>query len=273
MIINNNIMSYINNKYKLLSKLGSGSYGSIYKGENIRTKEHVAIKIEPIDSNTKLLKNESNVYNYLKKFNFNGIPQLKWFGVDSTNNYMVINLLGDSINSYIKKNHKLNLDTVLTIGLKMLDIIKFIHDKGLLHRDIKSDNFLFGLNVDGSINIERVYLIDFGFCKPYKTVDGQHIDEKPLTNIIGTPNYISLNVHNLHQPSRRDDVESTIYVMIYMMFGCLSWESHNIEKIIEMKENISNNQDVPDVVKQYLVYVRNLRYHEEPIYDYNIYMK
>jgi len=266
-------MTYINNKYKLISKLGSGAFGSIYKGENIRTKEHVAIKIEPLDANLKLLKNESTIYNYLKKFNFNGIPHLKWYGVDTTNYYMVINLLGDSIQSYIEKTGKMNLDAILSIGLKMLDIIKFIHDKGLIHRDIKPDNFLFGINSDGSINIERVYLIDFGFCKSYKKPDGEHIDNTVLTNIIGTPNYISINVHNLNQPSRRDDVESSLYIMIYMMFGSLLWESHNIEKIIEMKENVSNNQDIPHVVKQYLSYIRCLKYDEEPIYDYNIFMK
>jgi serine/threonine protein kinase len=269
-------MAYINNKYKLLSKLGSGAFGSIYKGENIRTKEHVAIKIEPFDANLKLLKNESTVYNYLKKFNFNGIPHLKWYGVDTTNYYMVISLLGDSINSYIKNNEKMKLETVLSIGIKMLEIIKFIHDKGLIHRDIKPDNFLFGLNADGTTNTEKVYLIDFGFCKTYKTTDGEHIDKTSLTNIIGTPNYISLNVHNLDQPSRRDDVESIIYILIYMLLGSLEWESYSIDKIIEMKENLPNNPnmpDIPDIMKQYLLYVRSLKYDEEPIYDYNIFIK
>lgn len=266
-------MSYINNKYKLISKLGSGAFGSIYKGENIRTKEHVAIKIEPLDANLKLLKNESTIYNYLKKFNFNGIPNLKWYGLDTTNYYMVISLLGDSINSYIQHNGKMNLDVVLTIAIKMLDIIKFIHDKGLIHRDIKPDNFLFGLDANGSVNTEKIYLIDFGFCKTYKTVDGGHINEKSLTRIIGTPNYISINVHNLRQPSRRDDIESTIYVMIYMMFGSLEWQSYSIDKIIELKENVSNNLDIPDILKQYLLYTRCLKYDEDPIYDYNIFIK
>jgi casein kinase 1 epsilon len=266
-------MTYINNKYKLISKLGSGSFGSIYKGENIRTKEHVAIKIEPLNANLKLLKNESTVYNYLKKFNFNGIPHLKWYGVDKTNYYMVISLLGDSINSYIEKNGKMKLDVVLTLGLKMLDIIKFIHDKGLIHRDIKPDNFLFGLNTDGTINTEKIYLIDFGFCKTYKTIEGEHVDEKPLTKIIGTPNYISLNIHNLQQPSRRDDVESIIYIMIYIIFGLLEWDSYSIERIVEMKEKLPNNSKIPEILKQYLLYVRTLNYDEEPIYDYNIFMK
>jgi len=265
-------MTYINNKYKLISKLGSGAFGSIYKGENIRTKEHVAIKIEPLDANLKLLKNESTIYNYLKKFNFNGIPHLKWYGLDTTNYYMVISLLGDSINSHIQHNGKMVLDIVFTIGIKMLDIIKFIHEKGLIHRDIKPDNFLFGLNTDGTINTEKIYLIDFGFCKTYKTIEGEHVDEKPLTKIIGTPNYISLNIHNLQQPSRRDDVESIIYIMIYMLFGSLDWESYSIERIIEMKENIPNNSKIPDIIKKYLLYIRSLKYDEEPIYDYNIFI-
>jgi serine/threonine protein kinase len=264
-------MTYINNKYKLIGSLGSGSFGSIYKGENIRTKEHVAIKIEPLEYNIKLLKNESNIYNYLKKFNFQGIPQLKWFGVDIKNYYMVISLLGDSIKSYVEKNGKFNLETVHAIGIKMFNIIKFIHDKGLIHRDIKPDNFLFGLNGDGSLNTEKVYLIDFGFCKTYKTINGNHVDNKPLTKIIGTLNYISLNVHNLHQPSRRDDVESIIYILIYMMYGLLEWDSEKDEKnIIEMKKNVAK---MPSFITDNLLYIRSLKYDEEPIYDYNIFMK
>ena len=66
----------INNKYSLLQLIGSGSFGSIYKAENIRTGEFIAIKIEPISKKTKLLKNESIIYQYLK--NCEGIPHIKW---------------------------------------------------------------------------------------------------------------------------------------------------------------------------------------------------
>ena len=58
-------MAIICNKYKLLEKIGDGSFGTIYKGANIRTQEFVAIKIEPIINNTKLLKNETIIYQYL----------------------------------------------------------------------------------------------------------------------------------------------------------------------------------------------------------------
>jgi len=263
----------INNKYKLISKLGSGSFGSIYKGENIRTKEFVAIKIEPLDANLKLLKNESSIYNYLKKYNFSGIPQLKWYGLDNKNYYMVINLLGDSIQSYVEKRGKLCLNDALIIGKKMLDIIQFIHDKGLIHRDIKPDNFLFGLNGDGSVNKEKLFLIDYGFCRPYKTLDDEHIENIPLKTIMGTCNYISVNVHNLNQPSRRDDVESVVYIIIYMLFGKIEWDSlHDNKEKHYMKLNVERNDDIPDMIKKYLLYVRNLKFDEQPRYDFTVYM-
>ena len=57
-------MDIINNKYKILEKIGEGAFGSIYKGQNIRTQELVAIKVEPINNETKLLKNECTIYQY-----------------------------------------------------------------------------------------------------------------------------------------------------------------------------------------------------------------
>ena len=93
-------MEIINKKYKIINKIGEGSFGLIYKGQNIRTNEYVAIKIEPIENELKLLKNESQIYQYLN--NNEGIPNVKWFGKDNINYYMVINLLGHSLQT-IKK--------------------------------------------------------------------------------------------------------------------------------------------------------------------------
>ena len=110
-------MELINKKYILLNKIGSGCFGSIYKGQNIRTKEYVAIKIEAIKDDLKLLKNESNIYQYLT--GCEGIPNVKWFGKDKENYYMVINLLGNSLQDYMNKMKKFSLALTLKIGIKI----------------------------------------------------------------------------------------------------------------------------------------------------------
>ena len=106
-------MNIINKKYIIINKIGSGSFGSIYKGQNIRTKELVAIKVEAIKDKLKLLKNESNIYQYLN--GCDGIPFVKWFGKDENNYYMVINLLGLSLQDLMDKMKKLPLLLILKI--------------------------------------------------------------------------------------------------------------------------------------------------------------
>ena len=78
----------IANKYKIIEKLNNGEFGTIFKGENIRTKENVAIKMEKISVDTKMLKRETQIYQYLGKAL--GIPQVKWYGSTEEYNYMVL---------------------------------------------------------------------------------------------------------------------------------------------------------------------------------------
>ena len=117
----------IANKYKLHEKIGTGCFGEIWKGENIRTKEIVAIKIEPHTNKTKLLKNETKIYNYIG--NVKGFPQAKWYGVDEKNNYMVLTLLGNTLSHLVEKNAKLSLKMTLFITKQILQIVKIIHNK------------------------------------------------------------------------------------------------------------------------------------------------
>lgn len=250
----------INNKYKIIEQIGSGSFGSIYKGENIRTRENVAIKVESIKSETKLLKNESIIYQFLS--NSPGIPSVKWFGKDTNNYYMVINLLGQSLQNLKDKKGNFSLKLTLQIGIQIINLLKTIHDKGLVHRDIKPDNFLFGLN-DTQINI-----IDFGFCKTYIDGNNMHIKMVNTKNIIGSHMYTSINSHKFRELSRRDDLESLGYMLIYFYMGTLDWQNieSSSDKIIKMKETIGDNTDVPKILIDYLNYVKNLIFEEKPDY-------
>ena len=254
----------ISNKYNLIEKISEGSFGSVFKAENIRTKENVAIKFEIKIDNLKSLKNEAKIYQYLGKIN--GFPQLKMFGTTDKVNYLVIDLLGKSLSNTILYFNKLSLKTTLLIGIQIINRIKVLHEFQLLHRDIKPSNFLFGLEKDTT----KLYLVDFGFSKRY-IYNGNHIQEKKLTKILGSPNFVSLNIHNHIEPSRRDDLESCIYIMLSMLFGKLVWfDKSDLNDIYNLKEQIILSEEVPTFIKILLNYVRKMKFDETPDYNYII---
>jgi serine/threonine protein kinase len=253
----------IDNKYKIIIKLKSGAFGSVFKCENIRTGEFVAIKFEDKNNEMKTIKNEAKIYQYLG--NIDGFPHLKWFGTNEQFNYLAINLLGGSLSEMITYYKAFSLKTVLLIGIQLIRRIQTLHDKSILHRDIKPDNFLFGLGTDTN----KLYLIDFGFAKRYE-YNGKHIEEKHINNIIGSQNFVSLNVHNGIEPSRRDDIESCIYIILNMLLGNLEWFDTNIEKykIPLLKKQILLLNEVPSFIKIMLCYVRAINFNETPDYEY-----
>jgi serine/threonine protein kinase len=159
------------------------------------------------------------------------------------------------------------------ITKQILQIVKIIHNKGLIHRDIKPDNFLFGLEDKKNV----VHVIDFGFCKRYIDHHGEHLPQSTDKTPLGTPNYISINVHDGLEPSRRDDLESVGYMMLYMMYGKLEWtetseyynEYKNVNNKIKIQKiKIVEKEEIPRQIREYLLYCRNLVYDETPNYDY-----
>ena len=248
----------IANKYKIIEKLNNGEFGTIFKAENIRTKEPVAIKMESISVETKMLKRETQIYQYLGKAV--GVPQVKWYGSTEEYNYMVMPLFGDSLAS-----KTFSLVDSFSIGQKIVRILSFIHEKGLIHRDVKPDNFVF--NQDGT----DVYIIDFGLCKKYIDNDNKHIEIKNDKTIIGTPNFVSLNVHNGVEPSRRDDLISVAYIILCLVNGGLPWQTKREMKEIKIqKQCILQWSKTPSKLIEYLTYCENLKFDETPNYEYLI---
>lgn len=262
------------NKYELLEKIGQGAFSQIYRGRNIRTGELIAIKIEPKTAIIKLLQNETRIYKYLNEFLHSSkqsvaneathVPIMKWFGVDHTNYYMVISLLGKSLETFKREQPtgRLSLSTTLQIGIQMVRLLKFIHTSQLIHRDIKPDNFLFG----NGEQQEQLYIIDFGFCKKYK----RNSLPSKTSNIIGTPKFASISAHELNELSRQDDLESVGYILIYLFMGELAWDNivdNNIIKMMKLHMIEAENAEIPPVFINYLINVRKIAFHETPNYE------
>ena len=262
----------IGNKYKIIKQIGSGSFGDIFEGINMRTSEKVAIKMEAISDELKLLKHESNIYRILS--NVDGIPKIKWYGKDDMYYYMVIDLFGKSLQDLLDKTKKMSLKLVLQIGINILTILMKIHDIGFVHRDIKPENFLLTLNKP-----IKVFLIDFGLCKPYLINNNTHIEFKSKNKFMGTLNFASINAHNLYEQSRRDDLESVAYMLIYFYLGKLDWiQNENEAEVISdfesennyvknLKRLLSNDTNIPKVLIEFYKQIRTLEFEERPNYE------
>lgn len=265
---------HVAKKFRLGHKIGSGSFGVIYIGTNIGTKEEVAIKLEDVNSKHPQLHIESKFYRVMA--GGIGIPQLKWFGTEGDYNIIVMDLLGPSLEDLFNFcNRKFTLKTVLLLADQLISRIEFIHSRDYIHRDIKPDNFLMGLGDRGNL----VYIIDFGLAKRYREPKSrEHIRYRTGKNLTGTARYASLNTHLGIEQSRRDDLESLGYVLMYFNRGSLPWQGLKANTKRQKYERISEKKisttledlcrGYPAEFIAYLTYCRELRFDEDPDYVY-----
>jgi len=261
-------------KLNAKKKLGSGAFGDIYLGINSKLGEDVAIKLESIKSKNPQLIYESKLY--MSIAGGTGIPNIHWCGSQGNYNIMVIDLLGPSLEDLFNFcKRKFTVKTVLMIADQMLARIEYIHYKNFIHRDVKPDNFLIGHGKKKS----TVYAIDFGLAKRFRDPKtGLHISYKDGKSLTGTARYASINTHLGIEQSRRDDLESLAYVLIYFLIGELPWQGlkaknmkEKYEKIMEKK--ISTNIEIltkglPEELATFLNFAREIRFDEKPDYAY-----
>jgi casein kinase 1 len=264
----------VGGKYRLGRKIGSGSFGEIYLGTNIQTNEEVGIKLENVKTKHPQLHYESKLYKILQ--GGTGVPNLKWYGVEGDYNVLVMDLLGPSLEDLFNFCcRKLSLKTVLMLADQMINRVEYVHSKSFLHRDIKPDNFLMGLGRRAN----QVYIIDFGLAKKYRdTSTHQHIPYRENKNLTGTARYASMNTHLGIEQSRRDDLESLGYVLMYFLRGSLPWQGlkagtkkQKYEKISEKKVSTSIEalcRGYPTEFASYFHYCRSLRFDDKPDYAY-----
>ncbi|KAF9278772.1 casein kinase I [Mortierella alpina] len=262
--------------YRVGKKIGEGSFGIIYEGTNLLNNQQVAIKFEPRKSDAPQLRDEYRTYKILA--GSTGIPNAFYFGQEGLHNILCIDLLGPSLEDLFDMcGRKFTIKTVVMIAKQMLSRVQTIHEKNLIYRDIKPDNFLAGKPHTKHANL--VHVVDFGMAKQYRDPKTkQHIPYRERKSLSGTARYMSINTHLGREQSRRDDLEAMGHVFMYFLRGGLPWQGlkaatnkQKYEKIGEKKQSTPIKElceGFPEEFGIYLNYVRKLSFEETPDYDF-----
>lgn len=255
-------------KYTFINKIGSGSFGEIYNIFCKKKNKIIAAKIENKNKKKQRLKLEYNIYTELKKKNIEGILKIYGFCETQDYNIMYLEKMDKNLQELLMRYKKLKKETIIKLAIKLIRIIRDIHNAGFLHRDIKPNNFMIKLKDD------NIKILDFGLSKKY-IKNSKHIPFRNDRKMVGTARYTSINMHEGKEYSRRDDIESICYMLIYLSKGTLPWQKKklgcNIKNIGIMKKNTNIEELCKDCIEPLyymLKYCRSLEFYDEPDYNY-----
>ena len=262
--------------YDIIKLIGKGSFGIVLKCLDTKLNKNVALKIE-MYKNTKQQRLDKEYFIYNKLKYIEGIPKIYNFieKKEEKKSILILEYLGPNIEELFNFcDRNFSLKTILLIMDQMISRIESIHCHGILHKDLKPENFLVGYH-----NKNLIYLIDFGLSANY--INNRNFSHNVYNNnnsFVGTLRYSSINNHENKEQSRRDDLESLGYIFIYLLTGNLPWKGmrgknnkSTQEIIYQKKKNTSLEElckNLPKEIFIYMTYCRNLKFYEKPDYEY-----
>jgi serine/threonine protein kinase len=249
--------------------IGQGGFGSIYYVESKLTPgEYYAMKAESVECKHNGILNERRILQQIQ-----GSPYFPRY-VDSGHTilyrYLVMEFLGPSLSDMrrVLPGRHFSLSTALHVGVHTLRAIQALHERGIVHRDVKPSNFLIRFQ-----NRSPIVLIDFGLARRYiSRTDNSILPPRERAGFVGTTKYASLNAHEGLELGRRDDLLSWLFSLFELMTGALPWPaSRDRAESYAAKREADVAAFCARMPSQILAIYEDLQKYEfadEPSYDY-----
>ncbi|XP_074575007.1 casein kinase 1-like protein HD16 [Curcuma longa] len=271
--------------YKVERKLGKGGFGQVYVGRRIspanpsdRTTGSSAVEVAlKFEHRTSKGCNygppyEWQVYNTLG--GIHGVPKVHYKGRQGDYYVMIMDMLGPSLwDVWNNNSHTMSVEMVACIAIEAISILEKMHSKGYVHGDVKPENFLLGPT--GTSEEKKLFLVDLGLATKWKdSSTNSHVEYDQRPDVFrGTVRYASAHAHLGRTASRRDDLESLAYTLVFLLRGRLPWQGYQGENkgFLVCKKKMATSPEslccfCPQPFKQFVEYVVNLKFDEEPNY-------
>jgi serine/threonine protein kinase len=270
-------------------KLGKGGFGQVYVGRRVTSSGTRGSDAGSANANQVALKFEHrsskgcnygppyewSVYNAFSSLGgILGVPKVHYKGRQGEYYVMVMDLLGPSLwDTWNTNGQIMSQEMVACIAVEALAILENFHSKGFVHGDIKPENFLLG--PPGTPTEKKLYLVDLGLATRWRdAICSTHVDYDQRPDIFrGTVRYASVHAHLGRTGSRRDDLESLAYTLLFLLKGRLPWQGYQGDNkgFLVCKKKMATSAEAlcrytPPAFRQYMEAVVNLKFDEEPKY-------
>ncbi|KAI6690081.1 hypothetical protein NL676_026909 [Syzygium grande] len=265
--------------YRIDRRLGKGGFGQVYVGRrvsaiNTNGPAEVALKFEHRSSKGCNYgpPYEWQVYNTLG--GSHGVPRVHFKGRQGDYYVMVMDMLGPSLwDVWNNNSHTMSTEMVACIAIEAISILEKIHSKGYVHGDVKPENFLLG--APGTPDEKKLFLVDLGLATKWRdNSTGLHVEYDQRPDVFrGTVRYASVHAHLGRIGSRRDDLESLAYTLIFLLRGRLPWQGYQGENkgfLVSKKKMATSPETLccfcPQPFRQFVEHVVNLKFDDQPKY-------
>lgn len=264
--------------YIIQEMISEGTFGQVMMATNTYTNVTVAAKLEPKDVAFPQLKDEYEMYELLGSETPGFIKIYHYGPCNRLYNALIMELLGPDLDDlFVGCRMQFSHKTVLMIARQTIELMRYVHGKDIIYRDVKPENFCIGHRYQSKEKI--IHIIDFGLAKLEQEMMLPDNDDNIIYGyLVGTARYMSVNAHIGMVQSKRDDLESLGYMYIYFLLGKLPWMGlSGAERLVDHYKDIGEIkrttppeqlvESYPEMV-EYMNYVKKLKFREEPDYDY-----